>query len=98
MPSSSSWPNAVLTARGVRRERGNHLVLADVSVTVGPDARIGVVGPNGVGKSTLLRILAGLERPDAGIVELAPSDATVGHGPKPAKRPPPRSSKKPAPC
>ena len=69
----------MLTARHLRRERANHLVLADVSVTVGPDTRVGVVGPNGVGKTTLLRILAGLDRPDAGSVELAPPDAPVGY-------------------
>ena len=55
------------------------MVLADVSITVGPEARTGVVGPNGVGKTTLLRLLAGLDRPDAGTVELAPPDATVGY-------------------
>ena len=38
-----------------------------------------MVGPNGVGKTTLLRALAGLDRPDAGAVELAPPDATVGY-------------------
>ncbi|MGH9104131.1 MAG: ATP-binding cassette domain-containing protein, partial [Acidimicrobiales bacterium] len=70
---------AVLTARDLRRERAGQVVLADVSVTVGPDSRIGVIGPNGVGKTTLLRILAGLDRPDGGVVELAPTRATVGY-------------------
>ncbi len=44
-----------------------------------PGARIGVVGPNGVGKSTLLRIAAGLEEPDAGTVARAPGWLTVGY-------------------
>jgi ATPase subunit of ABC transporter with duplicated ATPase domains len=54
-------------------------VLADVSLTVAPGSCIGVTGPNGVGKSTLLRLLAGLEEPDAGTVVLDPSTATVGY-------------------
>ncbi len=40
--------------------------------------RLGIVGPNGVGKSTLLSILAGLEEPDGGGVERAPAHLTVG--------------------
>jgi ATPase subunit of ABC transporter with duplicated ATPase domains len=53
-------------------------VLDDVSLTVHPGDRIGIVGPNGIGKSTLLRILAGFDRPDAGTVERAPRTLTVG--------------------
>ncbi len=40
---------------------------------------MGVVGPNGVGKTTLLRILAGLDPPDTGRVSLSPPAATVGY-------------------
>ena len=39
-----------------------------VSLAVSPGDRIGIVGPNGIGKSTLLRVLAGLEAPDRGQV------------------------------
>jgi ATPase subunit of ABC transporter with duplicated ATPase domains len=69
----------LLTADRLHRERGSSVILDDVSLTVGPDARIGVVGPNGVGKSTLLRILAGLERADRGRIDIAPPEATVGY-------------------
>ena len=41
-------------------------MLDDVSLSVGPGTCLGVVGPNGVGKSTLLQILAGLMVPDSG--------------------------------
>ena len=45
----------------------------------GPATCLGVVGPNGVGKSTLLQILAGLLVPTAGDVRVDPPTATVGY-------------------
>ena len=63
----------------VTKSYGAQVVLDDVSLTIGPHARIGLVGPNGVGKSTLLRIVAGAETPDAGAVTHAPDSATVGY-------------------
>jgi ATPase subunit of ABC transporter with duplicated ATPase domains len=70
---------AQLRARSVSKSLGPHLVLRDVSVTIAPRIRIGLLGPNGVGKSTLLRVLAGIEPPDSGSVERSPADAVVGH-------------------
>jgi len=70
---------ATLVARSVSIARGGRTVLADVSLTVGPGSCVGVVGPNGVGKSTLLRLLAGLEQPDSGFVTLDPPTALVGY-------------------
>jgi ATPase subunit of ABC transporter with duplicated ATPase domains len=69
----------MLSAKDVTRYRGGQLVLDRVSLSVGPLSRIGVVGPNGIGKSTLLGILAGLDQPDAGFVERAPADLKVGY-------------------
>lgn len=88
MPTSRSIPpsrpaeptaSATLVARAVSHARGGRTVLTDVSLTVGPMACIGVTGPNGVGKSTLLRLLAGLDPPDSGVVTLDPPTATVGY-------------------
>ena len=45
---------------GVGKHHGAHVILDQVTLTIGPKARIGLVGPNGVGKTTLLRIVAGL--------------------------------------
>jgi ATPase subunit of ABC transporter with duplicated ATPase domains len=64
---------------GVAKHRGAQVVLDQVSLTLGPHARAGLVGPNGVGKSTLLRIIAGLEQPDEGTVSRSPAAATVGY-------------------
>src|SRR3954454_21449458 len=72
----------VLSAVRISRHHGTAVVLDDVSLSVGPESRIGVVGPNGIGKSTLLRILAGLEVPDSGRVERAPASLTVGYLPQ----------------
>ncbi len=72
-------PAATLVARAVSHDRGGRTVLSDVSLTVGPEACVGVTGPNGVGKTTLLRLLAGIEQPDAGSVTLDPPGATVGY-------------------
>ena len=72
-------PHATLVARHLHHERGGHVVLDDVSFSVSPATCLGVVGPNGVGKSTLLQILAGLLVPTAGEVRVEPPSATVGY-------------------
>ena len=59
-----------------------------VDLTVAPGHRIGIVGPNGVGKTTLLDALAGRLAPDRGTVRLAPPSAAVGYLPQePERRP-----------
>jgi len=68
----------MLAGRSITKSFGGQLVLQDVSLSIGPRSRIGLVGPNGIGKSTLLRILAGLEEADSGAVERNPSSVTVG--------------------
>jgi ATP-binding cassette ChvD family protein len=52
-------------------------VLANISLSFLPGAKIGVLGSNGAGKSTVLRIMAGKEEPSSGTADLAPN-ATVG--------------------
>ena len=78
-PLAAGTTAATLVARALTQDRGGRTVLRDVSLTVGPESRIGVIGPNGVGKSTLLLLLAGLLPPDSGRVTLDPPTATVGY-------------------
>ena len=72
----------MLSASDVSLSRGGQTILDRVSLSVGPRSRIGLVGPNGIGKTTLLRVLAGLERPESGRVERAPAALTVGYLPQ----------------
>ena len=69
----------VLAARNISRSYGATVVLDQVSLVVPPGSRIGIVGPNGIGKSTLLRILAGIESPDSGTVSREPPDLRVAY-------------------
>ncbi len=57
---------ALLSLRGAAKSFGSRLILDGLDFDVEPNARVGVIGPNGGGKSTMLRILAGLETADAG--------------------------------
>ena len=71
---------------GVSKHHGAQAVLEQATLVVDSKSRVGVVGPNGVGKSTLLRVLAGLEAPDAGRVVRTPPLLTVGYLPQEPER------------
>lgn len=60
-----------------RKAHGDKVILDDVTLSFYPGAKIGVVGPNGMGKSTLLKVTAGLEEVSAGDARLTPG-YTVG--------------------
>ena len=67
----------VFTLRNVRKAHGDKVVLDNVTLSFLHGAKIGVVGPNGTGKSTLLKIMAGLDQPSNGDAIRDP-EATVG--------------------
>ncbi len=67
----------VFTLRNVRKAHGDKVVLDNVTLSFLHGAKIGVVGPNGTGKSSLLKIMAGVDHASNGDATRAP-DATVG--------------------
>ncbi len=72
---------SLLTASDLAHAYGANDIFHGVSLTVPHNARMALVGPNGIGKTTLLRILAGLETPDQGTVRRA-RDYSLGYLPQ----------------
>ena len=66
-----------ITVRNVTKRFGDFLALDNVSVDIPAGSLTALLGPSGGGKSTLLRIIAGLEQPDSGTVTIDGSDATT---------------------
>ncbi len=77
---------ASLIARQLTVVRGPLVVLDAVDLVLAPGHRVGLIGPNGVGKSTLLGALCGSVALDSGSVEASPQAATVGLLPQEPER------------
>jgi ABC transport system ATP-binding/permease protein len=65
----SRMGNKILELERVSKSWGEKVMLRDFSYTFSKGERIGVIGPNGVGKSTFLKLLTGEEAPDAGKID-----------------------------
>lgn len=79
---------ATLVAKDLAAGHGDRTLFAELDLVVAPGDVIGLVGVNGAGKSSLLRLLAGLDQPEEGELRLSPPTATVGHLPQePERRP-----------
>ncbi len=66
----------MIRVSNVSKSFGDFAALTDVSVDIPTGSLVALLGPSGGGKSTLLRIIAGLETPDAGTIEIGGSDST----------------------
>ncbi len=71
----------MLSANQIRKSFGDSVILENVSFNLNPGDRAGLIGPNGCGKTTLLRILAGALHPDSGTVR-TPSALRIGYLPQ----------------
>jgi ABC transport system ATP-binding/permease protein len=63
----------LLVAEGLTKGFGPRPVVRDLDLVLSPGMRLGLLGANGSGKTTVLRLLAGLDAPDAGTIERAPN-------------------------
>ena len=71
----------ILTATHIKRKFGDRVLLKDITFSLQPGDRVGVLGVNGTGKSTLMKILAGRDPEFEGSVNFA-KGATVGYVPQ----------------
>ena len=71
----------MIRLESIERQFGTQVLFDGLSWTIQPQSRLGLVGPNGTGKTTLLRMIAGMDRPDGGQV-LRPNALRIGYLPQ----------------
>ncbi len=77
IPTGPRLGSTVLELSHVSKSLGGRMLVRDLSLRVEPGDRIGVVGPNGVGKTTLIRMIMGEEKPDSGTIAVGPNTRFV---------------------
>lgn len=70
IPSGPRLGDVVIEMQSVSKGYGERQLIDDLDLSVPPGTIVGVIGPNGVGKSTLIKMIAGLEKPDQGSIRL----------------------------
>jgi energy-dependent translational throttle protein EttA len=70
LPSGPRLGDKVLSIRGLKKGYGGRLLIDGLDLDLPAGGVVGVVGPNGMGKTTLVRMIMGLEKPDAGTITL----------------------------
>ncbi|MFN3528712.1 MAG: energy-dependent translational throttle protein EttA [Bacteroidia bacterium] len=66
IPAGPRLGNVVIEATGVNKGFGDRELIKDLNFSLPPAGVVGIIGPNGVGKTTLFKMVMGLEKPDAG--------------------------------
>ena len=70
IPPGPRLGDVVIEARDLTKRYGDRVLYENVSFSVPPGAIVGIIGPNGVGKTTLFRMIIGQEQPDAGTIKV----------------------------
>jgi ATP-binding cassette ChvD family protein len=73
IPMGDRLGNQVVEVKNLRKGYGNRVLIDDLSFEIPPGGVLGVIGPNGLGKTTLLKMLIGKEKPDAGEIKIGAS-------------------------
>ncbi len=78
IPSGKRLGEKVLSFNDVTKGFEGNVLMEDCSFELPPNAIVGVIGPNGIGKTTLFRMITGQEKPDSGQIEIG-SSVSIGH-------------------
>ncbi len=70
IPPGPRLGDVVIEADNISKGFGDRLLISDLSFKLPPGGIVGIIGPNGAGKTTLFRMMAGVEKPDSGILTL----------------------------
>ncbi len=70
IPTGQRLGDKVIEINGVTKGYGDRILIDNFSASIPKNAIVGIVGPNGVGKSTLFRMIMGQEQPDSGTIEI----------------------------
>jgi sulfate-transporting ATPase len=73
IPPGERLGDVVIEATNLRKSYGDRLLIDNLNFNLPAGGIVGIIGPNGAGKTTLFRMMAGLEKPDSGVLRMGPS-------------------------